>query len=426
MTSTIRQIRLPLAEPRARAAARLWAAAAVVLALMPLGMAIAHRSSPTFLVLATVLAFAAEGVDGRLGAFVHRARAAFSTVLGRTTIAFLVYAFVSIGWSAYPAVSLRAFGELVLCTGSAFGLALLLPGRPPRWVHWILVGSLIGACLVIIFELRTGLVLRRAAGVEAGGYIFNRPVLTVLVCLVPLLAFLTKQGGWRVALAAGLALLVLVTERTSESGAAGLGILAGVVAWASAILAPSSARLAAAAGVVFAFGMAPFLGSVGNQLIPPELHRGLSGSHSRERIDIWISFGDAIRKQPLLGGGFGVSSRIADTAVAADFTPERRAALNMGHAHNAPMQIWAELGLVGVLLSAAVLVLILRSLAFLPPQVFAPALGLFAGAFAVSLVGHGAWQGWWAAALGAAIVWFRILTPTHEASSRRTPVPTSS
>jgi exopolysaccharide production protein ExoQ len=26
----------------------------------------------------------------------------------------------------------------------------------------------------------------------------------------------------------------------------------------------------------------------------------------------------------------------------------------------------------------------------------------------VSLVGHGAWQGWWAASLGTAVVWFRV------------------
>ena len=29
-------------------------------------------------------------------------------------------------------------------------------------------------------------------------------------------------------------------------------------------------------------------------------------------------------------------------------------------------------------------------------------------ACAVSLVGHGAWQGWWAASLGTAVVWFRV------------------
>ena len=38
--------------------------------------------------------------------------------------------------------------------------------------------------------------------------------------------------------------------------------------------------------------------------------------------------------------------------------------------------------------------------------VSAKSLSLFAAAFAISVVGHGAWQGWWIAALGAAILWF--------------------
>ena len=33
-------------------------------------------------------------------------------------------------------------------------------------------------------------------------------------------------------------------------------------------------------------------------------------------------------------------------------------------------------------------------------------LALFAGAFSVASVAHGAWQGWWIAALAAAVVWF--------------------
>jgi hypothetical protein len=37
------------------------------------------------------------------------------------------------------------------------------------------------------------------------------------------------------------------------------------------------------------------------------------------------------------------------------------------------------------------------------------ALALFATVAAISLVSHGAWQGWWAAAVGAAIVLARAV-----------------
>src|SRR3954447_4044685 len=45
----------------------LWHAAATVLAAMPLVMAIAHRSAPLVIVLATVLALAAAAVERRVG-----------------------------------------------------------------------------------------------------------------------------------------------------------------------------------------------------------------------------------------------------------------------------------------------------------------------------------------------------------------------
>ena len=44
-------------------------------------------------------------------------------------------------------------------------------------------------------------------------------------------------------------------------------------------------------------------------------------------------------------------------------------------------------------------------------------LALLGGVAAVSLVGHGAWQGWWAAAVGAAIVWFRSLPSGKDEAS---------
>jgi hypothetical protein len=36
------------------------------------------------------------------------------------------------------------------------------------------------------------------------------------------------------------------------------------------------------------------------------------------------------------------------------------------------------------------------------------AAALLGAAASVSLIGHGAWQGWWAASIGAAVVWFRV------------------
>jgi hypothetical protein len=53
------------------------------------------------------------------------------------------------------------------------------------------------------------------------------------------------------------------------------------------------------------------------------------------------------------------------------------------------------------------LMVVLSTIATLPHEVMSVSLALFAAVAAVSIVGHGAWQGWWVAAIGAAVVWLR-------------------
>jgi O-antigen ligase len=83
--------------------------------------------------------------------------------------------------------------------------------------------------------------------------------------------------------------------------------------------------------------------------------------------------------------------------------------LEVGHPHDAAMQVWVELGVIGAALAVAVLLLALRGLAALPKARMTSALALMAGTAIVALIGHGAWQGWWAASIGAAVVWLRAI-----------------
>jgi exopolysaccharide production protein ExoQ len=391
---------------RARAAP-LFTASATILALMPVGMALAHRSSPVFLVVGTLLALIGVGVERQAGTLLRRLKESLSRPLGVAALLFFGWSIVSLAWSAVPGRSAAALGEFWLPVAAACLLALVLPERAPRWSLPLAAVLLALACLMILIELRTGLAWRRALGLRGQSFIFNRPVLTILVILVPVLASLMPRGRRQAAL--GLALLGVVglTVVQSESGAAWLGAMAILGAAVSAFLWPRPSLAAAAAAVLLIFLAAPWHGEILDRLIPAKVHSELADSHSRDRIDIWRSFGAAIREQPLLGGGFGVSPDMRETPVAERVPSDRRTLLGVGHPHNAAVQIWAELGAVGAALAAAVLCLVLRSLAALPRAVLAPALGLFAGIATISLVGHGAWQGWWAAAIGAAIIWLR-------------------
>jgi O-antigen ligase len=83
--------------------------------------------------------------------------------------------------------------------------------------------------------------------------------------------------------------------------------------------------------------------------------------------------------------------------------------LAIGHPHNAALQIWTELGAVGAVLALGIVLLILYYVALQPHPIGSMSLALIAGATPVALVGHGAWQGWWAASLGSAIIWLLVV-----------------
>jgi len=270
---------------------------------------------------------------------------------------------------------------------------------------WCLAAGFVLACITMTAELKTGMSLRQVLGRRSASFIFNRSVLTLLVLTPPLVAWLLGhvRGGWVLAL--GLVALLGWTALISDSGAAVLGLVVACLVFPAAWLAPRLVRWGAVAVFTVAMIGAPLIGPAGRDLIPASVHKAMAQGHSRERVNLWLSFGAAVAEQPVLGAGFGMSARMAQSAVAVKVPSGLRTMLAIGHPHNAALQIWVELGAVGVVLALAVLLLVLRAIGRQTGLARSAALALMAGAGAVALVGHGAWQGWWAASLGGAILW---------------------
>ena len=401
----------PITGQRLRLAEGLWRAAIVALALMPVGMAIAHRSSPVFLAASALFSLGAVAVEGRLRQVSREGFSALASPLGAAVLAFFAWGLASVGWSEFKVVSLMAFGEFWLPVAAAFVLSQTLASRMTRAGFWLLAGGFVLACAMMVFELRTGLSLRHALGRRSHTFIFNRPVLTLLVLAPPLVAWFLGhvRHGWLPA--AALVAVLCGTALVSDSGAAVLGLVIAGLAFPAAWFARRLALGAAAVGFAIALIGAPLTGPAGRDLIPASLHQMMSNGYSRERVGLWLSFGAAVREQPYLGAGFGVSPRIALTEVARKVPKEQRAMLAIGHPHNAALQIWVELGAVGVALALLMVLMLLRVVARQPRMMASASLALIAGAATVALVGHGAWQGWWAASLGGAILW--LLAPTR-------------
>ncbi|MRI54463.1 O-antigen ligase domain-containing protein [Methylobacterium sp. DB1607] len=368
-------------------------------------MALANRSSPLVVGVAALL-FLAGALVEQGGRAVSRLVGPLRSPLGLAALAFLGWCLVSLAWSPFPGLWGRVLSEFLPTLAAAAILARLAPARLPSWALPLGAGLLAAACLYIVASLALGLAPQAWLGQRVALFMFNRPLLTLLLLAGPLAAFLALRG-YPLAAGALVAVTALAILR-SISGAATLGLLAGGVMFAIGRLAPRHVALALAAlTLALAFALAPVEGDILHRLMPEAAHERLTQSSSRARVAIAQSFGAAVAQAPWIGSGYGMGLRFADVPAAQALEPEMRAMLAVGHPHNSFLQIWSELGLVGAILAALVAFLALRAVAALPRLLFAAALGLLGAAVAVMFVEHGAWQGWWTAGCGAAITWLR-------------------
>lgn len=389
-----------------------------LLIALPLGMWIANRSAPLFLGLAALCFLASAVAAEGWASFLQRLRKAVGTPIGLALGGFLLWALVSIAWSHRMGPSLAMWGELALPVASGFVIAAGGRFRPGRAESRALAIAIVLAAVLMMAELATGLSVRIALDIgKQVTFIFNRPVLVCLILLPAAVAGLSlrRNGGgldWMLAAVAVVAVAMICFD--SESGAAGLGFLILALAWLAARLLPRLTLALVALGFVATMSLAPVIGRLGDEALPQALHERLANSHSRDRVDIWLSFGEAIRARPLLGSGFGTSPTLDRHPVALEVSPPRRQLLAVGHPHSAPVQAWVETGAIGAaLLTFAGLALLWR-LKDLPARDLAPRLALAASAFGVATVAHGAWQGWWIAALALAVLWFVCGLPSTD------------
>jgi O-antigen ligase len=402
-------------------AVRLEALAFALLAIVPLGMALVNRSAPPLIVAATLAALGARAVSGELPLVAERASSVLRRPIGLLCLAFLVFGAISISWGHHFKTSIAALGEVLLSAGCALALHAALPRRIPSWAMKLAAIGLALGCLTIVAELSTGMAFRTQLGVRSYVFIFKRSVTAMLVLFWPIAIWLWISGKRSVACA--LLALFAIAIWFAGSSAAAMGLAGGL---AVAILAAFSLRAASfvlAGALAAAMLIAPVLGEAAIRVLPAHVVDRLHFAHADQRIDVWLSFGEVVKRRPFGGAGFGVSSRMAQEPVAQEVPEDRRVMLGAWHSHNGYLQLWAETGLVGAALAGAALVLLALGIAALPPAAGIAAAAVIGSAAAIMLVGHGIWQGWWSAVLGIAALWTARLPPTPPslAGSRSVP-----
>lgn len=124
--------------------------------------------------------------------------------------------------------------------------------------------------------------------------------------------------------------------------------------------------------------------------LPQEAFAAAGHPGQHWRAIIWWAYSTEIWNAAIFGHGLQASLEADAAYLGAD--PDITIVLQFGHPHNFSIQIWYELGLVGITFSTALFALLIRRLHRLDDRQKVTAAALMAGIWSVAYVSHGAWQ----------------------------------
>jgi O-antigen ligase len=380
------------------------AAGFLLFVALPVVMVFANRATAAILAFACSLMLVARVLDSRQNDLFALARNAIFRPVGLLFIAFFLLALVGIAGTAHPRFHLWRLGEAFVPVATTMLLLLILPARNLILSFRLLALGLLLASALVFAEIAYPGLIRRFFGLREEVFRLNRALVT-LVMLLPVLGILAETRRERL-IALLVSVVVVVAAFRSDSATSALAALAlGTVSLLAWLNWAWISRLVLS-GTLLVIASAPFHGLILTMMIPDWLHERLRSASSAIRVKIYMAFESAISAAPILGSGFNSASRYKDEPGFQRIPPELQSHVEFGHPHNAAVQLWLEMGLVGAAIVCALVVFAFRAMQGFPAQMRPLALGFWAAVVAVAIISHGAWQAWWLALVGIGIVLF--------------------
>lgn len=370
-----------------------------------------------FSLLGPVAAFAKQGTvpllillmlaHPNLNAIVLSLKSILKTPLVLALLALIAWCFVTLLWAEALALMTLARLCLVGLMGfMAITLIASLNDGTKKKLSIVVVASVVFLLAVLLFEGLSNAALHKLLRPEdtvprdgewvpylemvaARGTAILAPFSFVAAAL---LARLTGRPYLGVALMA----LTLVATSLLPMDASTLAVLCGCLGYLLVRFRPKvMTKLLFAATILLAI-TSPFIMS--SVLTQDNLaDQGIELTRNQtQRVAIWNYASDLIREKPMLGYGFDSSREIGKQGVLISGTNWPAMPL---HPHNAFLQIWLELGLVGICLVGVFLGFLWRQLDFQieenreTPIIIAT----IVAALVISLISFGVWQYWWIA-----------------------------
>lgn len=325
-------------------------------------------------------------------------------------IIFLLFLFMllSLLWSPIPergAVSLLHMIATVFVFLIAFlGVSLFTYKNPSTSMVPCLI--LLLAALLILFEMRFGSPVRSFFGGNPVSHRLNRGVVATVLFL-PLALYALPRTRIAIMIGCIVSYSVAIAAFSSASESAKLALL--ILIFSIPLFYLGQKKLLYVFNIVCISSLIfmPIIAVYIHSLIPEFLSNRPYFGTIKIRADMWAEFSELIWLRPLLGQGMEASYVAQDIY---GHLVTNAHVLGFGHTHNFAMQVWYELGFVGVLLISWLISLFIRSLKSLPTSATPWILSTVSAFWAVSLVSHGAWQAWWWSLMGiVTLLWIVFL-----------------
>jgi O-antigen ligase len=301
-------------------------------------------------------------------------------------VAFLAFAVGSSAWSEHAAAPQAVKISILAALGLIFAATA---AQDPRLTRAGAIAAFVVLAALLAIEALGGLPLNRAAqpdgDIDELGRNVSRAASLLLASTWGAAGALVARPGlaWRIAALTVLAGAGFISFQFGQF-ANTIGFIAGLTAFAGALIAPRVMLSAVFAALLIWLIGAPFVAPLLASAIDAEQ---LPFSWSA-RVEIWSYICERIWEQPWFGHGLD-AARAHVPAVPV-------------HPHSASLQIWFELGVAGVVLATALLIASARALLGrfgANPPAAAAAAGTLAALGVVANLSFNLWAEWWLAAM---------------------------
>jgi exopolysaccharide production protein ExoQ len=341
----------------------------------------------------------------------------------------VVWGGASILWAVRPDESLSKLLDLTAIIAGTLALisaARTLSTADSKRLTTALTLGLVLALTVLLAEITGGTALIgliRDTGFKSSGEIYslyNRGIGVAALMVWPAALALTGYGHRIAGLVLILACLVLALAFNALSVA--IALMAGAACCLIMLAGVRRFALALAVAAPVLILTHPFAMHAGiDRFAPPsraEISQNISINH---RFIIWEFTSQKILERPLLGWGFNASRSLPGAQKTVPLLNEPNAPVGeliSLHPHNAILQWWLELGLIGAALAGLLAASLFRCTDKLSDtRARALACGQLVTGLGIASLSFGAWQSWWLASLALSAFFLLLVTARPRAET---------